>query len=90
MSRATIFYCGVEMLCEYDYTPGEGQTWTDPGYPAAAEVTSCRVGGVQIIAMLSNEQLEAIDTLVLEQHGEVDGDAARERQEEALAERGYP
>lgn len=94
MSRATVTYCGVPMSVEYDYTPGEGQTWTDPGYPACAEMHSCKVGGVQVLDMLSAEQREAIETLILDERGEVDADSARERQwerqEEALAERGYP
>lgn len=78
MSRATISYCGVVMDCTYDYTPGCGQTWLEPGYPACAEVNSVKVGGVEVLDMLSNEQREAIDTLICEQREQVDGDALYE------------
>lgn len=78
MSRATVTYCGVVMTCEYDYVPGESQTMTDPGYPACAELTSVKVGGVEVLDMLSNEQREAIDTLICEAREQVDGDALYE------------
>lgn len=94
MSKATISYCGVELDCTYDYTPAEQQTWTDHGYPAMAEISSVKVGGVEIWQMLDNAQIEAIETLILEERGEQDADAAREylfeRQQERAMEEQYP
>lgn len=75
MTRATVNYLGVPLDCSYGYVPGSQQTWTDPGYPACAEIDSVKVGGVEILDMLSNHQRESIETLILEEREQADGDA---------------
>jgi hypothetical protein len=87
VTRATVIYCGVSLDCEYDYTPGESGTYIDPPYPASAEVHSCKVGGVEIVEMLTNSQLEALDTLILESRGEQDQDDASEEYQRQRDER---
>lgn len=86
MSRATVTFCGVVLDCTYDYTPAEAQTWTDPGYPEMAELSSVKVGGVEIWQMLDNDQLDAIADLILEERGTPDPDAARERMAARMTE----
>ena len=65
----TYHYCmaGVPMVCEIYWEAVERQTWDNPGYPAQAVLESCDVGGVNIINIMSNEQIEEIEVAFLEQ-----------------------
>lgn len=86
MTRATVNYLGVALTVEYDYVPGESQTYIDPGYPACAEVSSVQIGGVEVLDMLSNDQREAIETLLIEAREEADGDALYEKCRDEMPE----
>ena len=57
----------VPLECEIYWEAGEPQTWSDPGYPAQATLESAKVGGVNIIEILSDDQREQIETSFLEQ-----------------------
>lgn len=74
MSRASITAWGIPMDVEYDYSPGESAVkWGDfphPGYPASASLLSVKVGGVDIMEMLDDEQTQRIESAVLEYMGE--------------------
>lgn len=67
--NGTVTYCGVQMVCAYDYSPAERETRIDPGQPEVAELYECKVGGIDIVDMLSAEQRDAIESLILEGRG---------------------
>lgn len=67
-----VTYCGVRMVVSFEYEPEERALWSPvhggiPGSPANAILISAKVGGVDIAEMLSNEQREHIEDLILEQ-----------------------
>lgn len=74
MSRASIKAWDIPMDVEYDFTPGESAVkWGDyphPGWPASADLLSVKVGGVDILEMLDDEQIQRIESAVLEYMGE--------------------
>lgn len=90
MTRATVTYCGVRLDCTFEYSPPEERTWDDPGGPANAALESCKVAGADIFEMLTREQQDEIETLLIEAHGEqleVDaGEAADLRRTERAME----
>lgn len=53
--------------CEIYWEAGERQTWDNPGYPAQATLQSAKVGGVDIIEILSDAQREKIEAAFLDQ-----------------------
>lgn len=60
------------MVCEYEYDEGEAPTiaygeFDHPGFPANATLLSCKVGGVDLMDMLSSSQVERIEDAILEQ-----------------------
>jgi hypothetical protein len=57
------------MSCQYEYDPAEPMTWHHPGSPADASLVSCKVAGVDIFPMLTREQQEEIEALILEADG---------------------
>ena len=65
----TFNYClsDIELVCEIYWQRGEPKTWDDPGYPDQADLQSARVAGVEIISILSADQIEEIETAFLEQ-----------------------
>lgn len=70
MRTASVSYCGVSMACQYEYDPAEPATYLHPGSPENAALVSCKVGGVDIFEMLTNEQQDEIETLLLMADGE--------------------
>lgn len=70
MSRASIKAWDIAMDVEYEYSPAEAPVlWGNfphPGCPAGAEITSVKVGGVDILEMLDDEQIQRIESAVLE------------------------
>lgn len=65
-STVTVTYRGVEMECSYEYDPGEPSTQMHPGWPENATLCKCKVGGVDILEMLSNRQRDEIECAILE------------------------
>ncbi|MFP5340438.1 MAG: hypothetical protein ACLGIW_18435 [Gammaproteobacteria bacterium] len=74
MSRASITAWDIPMDVEYEYSPAEaGVLWGTPPYPgcpASASLLSVKVGGVDILEMLDDEQIQRIESAVLEYMGE--------------------
>lgn len=60
----TIEYCGVLLTCEYEYTPEQLETFTDPGYPEELNVTKVIHRNDDITDLLDS-QLEEISDEVL-------------------------
>ena len=56
----------VPIECEIYWEAGESQTWDEPGYPAQATIQSAKVGGVEIIEILSDNQRREIEAAFLE------------------------
>lgn len=61
------------MVVEYEYDEGESAIFwpterAHPGSPPNASLLSCKVGGVDIYEMLSSDQIERIEDVILEQH----------------------
>jgi hypothetical protein len=72
MHRTTVAPYGFDMECEYEYDPGEEAIhWptsaAHPGSPANVQVLVCRIGGVDVIDMLSFDQTERIEEEILKQ-----------------------
>lgn len=68
---ATVNYCGVEMECTYEYEEAEAACFDVernpcPGSPANAVLCECRIGGVDVIDMLTVEQIERVEEKILE------------------------
>jgi hypothetical protein len=70
MRAATVTYCGIAMACSYEYDPAEPRTYLHPGSPENAALISCKVGGVDLMEMLTREQQDEIETLLLQADGE--------------------
>ena len=52
---------GIEIDCELDYEPGYRETDIDPAWPASAYILSAKVGGVDILPLLSDRMVKAIE-----------------------------
>jgi hypothetical protein len=60
------------MRCEFEHDKGEPSIFwpTDlahPGSPPSVQLLSCRIGGVEVIDMLSSGQRERIEEAILDQ-----------------------
>jgi len=68
MATASITYCDVPMVVEFELVKGEPTIlWGDnahPGSPDCAEISSVLIGGVEVYEMLSNDQLDRIEEKV--------------------------
>lgn len=51
----------IELDCELDYDPGQRATLTDPPFPPAAYLASAKVGGIDILPLLSDGLIESIE-----------------------------
>lgn len=63
---------GVPMVCIFDYQDGESPIFwpteqAHPGSPPECVLESCKVGGVELIDMLSFEQVERLEEKAVEQ-----------------------
>jgi hypothetical protein len=65
----TFHYClsDVPLVCEIYWERNERETWDDPGSPDQAMLQSALCGGMEIISLLSEDQVEEIETAFLEQ-----------------------
>jgi hypothetical protein len=94
MRTASITYCGVPLVCGFQYDPAEPRTWDHPGSPANVALCTCKVAGVDLMEMLSVSQQDDIEGLLLEAYGEEEehnaGEYADMRRNEQQMERGYP
>lgn len=52
---------GIEIDCELDYEPGYRETDIDPAWPASAYILSAKVGGIDILPLLSERMVKAIE-----------------------------
>lgn len=61
------------MVCSYEYDEGEPSIFwptelAHPGCPPCVELLSCRIGGVEVIDMLSRTQMDRIEEALMELH----------------------
>lgn len=61
------------MVVEYEYDEGESAIFwptelSHPGCPPCVELLSCRIGGVEVIDMLSRTQRDRIEEALMELH----------------------
>jgi hypothetical protein len=68
--KANITYCGVPMVCEFSYYGGFAQTMEEPGENESVSLESCSVRGEEINEMLTQEQWEAIEDILLTSYHE--------------------
>ena len=54
-------YGDIEIACELDFEPAQRATEIDPPWPAAAYILSAKVGGVDILPLLSDALVTAIE-----------------------------
>ena len=52
---------GLELDCELEYDKGQRATLTDPAFPPAAYLMSAKVGGVDILPLLSDALINIIE-----------------------------
>lgn len=51
----------IELDCELEYDAGQRATLTDPPFPPAAYLTTAKVGGVDILPLLSEGLIQDIE-----------------------------
>ena len=51
----------IKIDCELDYEPGYRETDIDPAWPASAYSLSAKVGGVDIMPLLSERLIKSIE-----------------------------
>ena len=66
MRTATLEFRGVELVCSYEYEPGEKRTWDYPGSPEDARLVEAKVGDVDIVDLLSQAAIDGIEEAILE------------------------
>jgi len=72
----------LELVCELEYVAAEGDGWHEPRYEASVVLGSAKLGDVEIISALSDEDIQTIEQQALEECG----DDAREAEAEARYE----
>ena len=67
-STQTFWFClaGVDLECELDYQGPTGDGWNEPHEPACADLCEAFVSGVDIYALLDDDQRTEIETAFLE------------------------
>lgn len=66
--ETTIYYHDVELEATYEFTPAEEDTHDYQGCDAVAEIIEVNVEGRDIIGILTEDQLEDIEYLVIVEH----------------------
>jgi hypothetical protein len=56
---------GLELECTLEYERGQRATLTDPAFPPVAYLMSAKVGGVDIIPLLSDALIATIEESAL-------------------------
>lgn len=79
----TVDVLNVDLECEFDYQPGEPQTWDDPGCPPEIDLLSVTLDGHEVMEMLNDWSLEKI----MDQLEEYTSRDFKREQEEEEAER---
>lgn len=51
----------IELDCELEFEPAQARTEIDPPWPAAAYLMSARVGGVNVMPLLSEGLIQDIE-----------------------------
>jgi hypothetical protein len=51
----------LQLDCQLEYSPAERATETDPAWPAQAILMSAKVGGVDILPLLSSYDVSVIE-----------------------------
>jgi hypothetical protein len=77
----------LELVCELEYIPAEGDGWNEPRYPASAVLGSAKLGGVEIISALSDEDIMNIEQQAMEECGDDAQEAEAEARYEAWTRR---
>ncbi len=62
----TVTYCDVEMDINFYYEAEQKQTLSDPGFPETIDIEEVLVNSVDIISILSDEQIDEIRDLLKE------------------------
>ena len=55
---------GIPLECEYEWDPGEKQTWDHPGFPPGAFLVRCSVGERNIIDLLDDHTIHTIEEAI--------------------------
>lgn len=69
--RVPITWLDVPMACQAEFDPGESAIYwpterAHPGEAPSATLTGCHVGGVNILPLLSNQQVGHIEQHILD------------------------
>ena len=56
---------GFPMSVHADIEPGQGATFDDPGYGPEVCISSVFVGGINIVDMLDNAQLQRLEEAII-------------------------
>lgn len=81
MSEKAIKFCEVPMVVEFDYHAEEKESSCHPYYPETVDLTGVKVGGVEIIELLSGQTMDSIEAAILDA---IRQDRAEQRMEHAM------
>lgn len=60
----------LEVACVLDYEPGGGDGWNSPRYEPRVTLGSAKVGDIDILPALTDDQVAAIEQDAMEEHTE--------------------
>lgn len=80
----------VDLVCDLEYTPAEGDGWNDQRYPEDCVLVAAYVRGVNVVSLLSEDDCRDLEIEALESGGreaeEARAEAAWDRQQERINE----
>lgn len=79
--------CVVPIICHLSYEPADGDNWNTPYYPENVTLGAAYLRGVDILEMLSPDQIDRIEEQALIEHSEDAREAAAEAGYDAWQER---
>ena len=61
MSTATHTIYGVDIVCRFDYEPGEPPEIDHPGWPDAYYLTHATIGGIDVLKILDPAVVQMLE-----------------------------
>ena len=61
MARLPYTIRGVTLECEFEFEPGEPQTWDDPGWPDIYTLTGAWLNGVDVTDILDPALIQQLE-----------------------------
>ncbi len=68
--KSTIEFEEVRLVIDHDYSAGSPMTYDSPGDYPSADISDVLHKGESVIGLLSEEQLDEIEEIIIDQIGE--------------------